>query len=238
MGKLAMILLPVFMVLTSAAASANNCLLIDDFTSGQVRSSLRTPNTSDTKTQTGSMLGGVRGTLFLINTNSFLQPAEMDVDKPNNNGVPLVVTTGLRTGFRLDMEYGVDTNFVTKPLGYFPTGCDRFRVHFDSASQVLNFNILVFQQNGFQHHFQDGINLDPSPFTNPFCVDFLFANFAGGLPNDTEDFAGQGIAVIDFIFQTGSAIGGNEFAVTRIETLDSTTAGANPCAIVAPPLGS
>jgi hypothetical protein len=96
------------LVLLNAAPSwaANNCLVIDDFTSGPVRSTLRDPNTSDTKTQTGSMLGGVRATVFRLTGNPFLQPAEMDIDKPKNNGIPLVVTTGLKTGFRLDMEYG------------------------------------------------------------------------------------------------------------------------------------
>lgn len=112
-------------------------------------------------------------------------------------------------------------------------------MHFDSASQILNFPIEVFQANGLEHHFLGGINLDPRPFISPFCVDFLFSNFSPGLPNDTPDFAGQGIAAIDFIFQSGGTpIGGNEWAITKIETLDSITATASPCAVVAPPLGS
>ena len=218
------------MVLAPVALWAQ-CQVIDDFTSGPVRLGLRIPNTSVAKTQTGSMLGGVRGTAFLIGGNQFLQPAEIDID----NGGPLVMTTGLREFFRLDMVYGVNASFVFTPLGYHPTGCDRFRVTFDSASRVLNFNILAFQGPGITP-FQDGINLDPGPFLSPFCVDFLFSNFITGAPNTPEDFAGQGLNALDFIFQSGSAIGANEFAITKIETVDPITAGANPCAIVAPHL--
>jgi len=51
-----------------------------------------------------------------------------------------------------------------------------------------------------------------------------------------QDFANKGINAVDFIFQTGSAIGANEFAITKVETVDPTTAALNPCAIVAPHL--
>jgi hypothetical protein len=215
-----------FLMLLTVAAAWPQCQVIDDFTTGKVRTSLRTPNTSSTDIQMGSMLGGVRETIFLIGANQFLQPAEMDIDK----GGPLVVSTGVRESFRLDVQYGVDKNGAFDPLGYYPTGCDRFRVTFDSASLVLNFNILVFQ-GPLNPYFQDGLNLDPIPFAgNPFCVDFLFSNFKNPLMV-TQDFAGQGINGIDFIFQTGSVIGANDFAITKFET----TTGDAGC-VMAPPL--
>jgi len=227
------------MGLTAATGWPNNCEVIDDFSSGSVRSALRNPGTVDTQTQTGTMLGGVRGTSFEIvpSGNPFLQPVELDVDNPAKTGVPLVVTTGLRTSWRLDMDYGVNTSFGAAPLHYFPTGCDRFRVSFDSASQTLNFNIVVFQGPSFGHYAQDGLNLDPSVFALPFCVDFLFSNFVASPIGDTVDFAGKGILVIAFVFQRGSAFGGNEFAITKIETLDSPTAASKPCQVIAPPIG-
>jgi hypothetical protein len=220
----------------TSGVSQINCLTIDDFTTGADSLPLKTPGTSAQVTQTGTMLGSVRGTAFEIvpNGNPFLQPAEVDIDQ--GSGIPLVMTTGLKTFWRLEMEYGVDLKFAAYPLNYFPTGCDRFRVTFDSASQTVNFNVVVFYGPDYGHHAQDGINLDPSPYTYPFCVDFLFSNFAPGIPNDTPDFAGKGILSIDFVFQSGSAIGGNEFAITKIETLDPSAAAMNPCAIVAPPL--
>jgi hypothetical protein len=225
-------------VLVPATARASNCLTIDDFSSGPGRSTLVAPNTTDTQTQAGNMIGGVRLTSFLIGANPFLQIAGMAADHPGNNGIPLVVTTGLRSGFRLDLLYGFDANFLPKNLNYFPTGCDRFRVTFDSASQTLNFNVVAWYNPDYGHHAQDGINLNPAPFTTTFCVDFLFSNFAPGIAGDTPDFPNKGILLLDLIFQTGSAIGGNEFAIKKIETVDPATAATNPCAIVAPPLGS
>ncbi len=230
MGTRASVILVCLLALTPAAAWAQ-CQVIDDFTSGPVRLSLRMPNSSQLDAEPGTMLGGVRANSFVLPVNQFLQPAEVDEDM----GGPLVMTTGLRAFFRLDMIYGLTTTFTLNPLGYKPVGCDRFRVTFDSASQVLNFNVQAFQAPGFTP-FQDGINLDAAPFAgNPFCVDFLFANFATGVPI-MQDFAGKGIDAIDFIFQSGSAIGANEFAITKIETVSLATATANPCAIVAPPL--
>jgi len=38
-----------------------------------------------------------------------------------------------------------------------------------------------------------------------------------------QDFANKGINAVDFIFQTGSAIGANEFAITKVETVDPTS---------------
>ena len=225
-------------VLVPAAARANNCVTLDDFTSGPGRSTLVAPNTTDTQTQAGAMIGGARLTSFLIGANPFLQIAGMAADHPGNSGVPLVVTTGLRSGFRLDTLYGFDVNKVPKNLNYFPTGCDRFRVTFDSASQTLNFNVVVWYNPDYGHHAQSGINLNPAPFTTTFCVDFPFANFTPGIAGDTPDFPNKGILLIDFIFQTGSAIGGNEFAIKKFETVDPATAATTPCAIVVPPFGS
>jgi hypothetical protein len=49
-----------------------------------------------------------------------------------------------------------------------------------------------------------------------------------------QDFAGKGIDLLDFIFQSGSAIGANAFAITKIQTLDQATATTNPCMFVVP----
>ena len=70
------------------------------------------------------------------------------------------------------------------------------------------------------------------------CVDFPFANFTPGIAGDTPDFPNKGILLVDFIFQTGSAIGGNEFAIKKFETVDPATASAFACPIVVPPFGS
>lgn len=213
------------------------CQVIDDFTTGKYRVRLDTPNATTTnyadpkRAQTGTMLGGVRVTAFLVAGNPFGQPGELNVAK---SGPQLVISEGTRQFFRLDMQYGQDTNFNNVPLGYSPTGCDRFRVTFDSNSRVLNFNTLVFSPG--TTYYQLGINMDASPSPAPFCVDFPFDNFikGGTSTKGLQNFAGDGIDFLDFIFQSGSAIGANDFAVTKIETVSPATAIASPCTFVAP----
>jgi hypothetical protein len=90
----------------------------------------------------------------------------------------------------------------------------------------------------YGHHAQSGLNLNPAPFTTTFCVDFPFADFTPGIAGDTPDFPNKGILLVDFIFQTGSAIGGNGFAIKKFETVDAATASAFACPIVVPPFGS
>jgi hypothetical protein len=227
------------MNLTAMNGWSNNCLVVDDFSTGSVRSSLRDPNTRATVTQTGNMLGGVRGTtLFLpANGNPFFQPVEMDIDTPPGVHVPLVLTTGLRTGFSFAVYYGVDTTFKGLPLNYHPTGCDRLRLHFDSFSQPLNFNALVFQESTPPAYGQISTNFFPNLITGsgvtPFCVDLPFANFhASGGP---LDFATNGISAMEFLFGGATPLGGVDFAITKIETVDAVTAARSPCSVVLPP---
>jgi hypothetical protein len=66
----------------------------------------------------------------------------------------------------------------------------------------------------------------------PFCVDFPFAKFAE-VPGVTQDFANAGISLLDVIFQSGSAINADDFAVTKIEVLDGTDPANKPCAFSA-----
>jgi hypothetical protein len=107
-------------------------------------------------------------------------------------------------------------------------------VTFDSSSRVVNFNIVAFSPlpDGTLAHFQAGTNVDASPSVLPFCVDFPFAKFAE-VPGVTQDFANAGISLLDVIFQSGSAIGADDFAVTKIEVLDGTDPANKPCAFSA-----
>jgi len=221
-------------VMAAAARASSGCLVIDNFTQGKyrVRFDTASNNFTDSKrAQTGNnILGGVRNPFFLYAPNpSFGLIGELVVAR---DGAPLAVSMGPRAFFRLDLMYGLDANTppMSAPLGYFPTGCDRFRVGFDSNSRVLNFNVEVFQTNG--QIFLVGLNLVPNDTGLPFCVDFPFANFVTNV-GPPQQFATNGIGGIDVIFQSGSAIGANDFAVTKFETVTPATAAASPCAFVA-----
>ena len=215
------------LLLLAAGAAWPQCRVIDDFTTGTTQLDLRVSGTGfDTDTQTGSMIGGLRHVNFFTEANPFLQLGEAKVEK----GGPLTVSNGVREFFRLEVFWGIDAKNNIVPLRYVPSGCDRVRVTFDSSSAVVNFNVQVDTPVAL---FQDGINLSSSPSTLPYCVDFPFANFVSNTKSAKPDFAAQGITYMDMVLQSGSAIGANNFAITKIETLDSATAAATPCAFVA-----
>ena len=216
----------------AAGGCSAQCLVFDDFSTGKYDVQFAPVNATATNYsdpnayQTGGMLSGMRETAFEISGGPFGQQAELTVA---GSAHALAVTSGTREFFRIDLVYGQS---LKAPLRYHPTGCDRFRVTFDSSSQQgVNFNIVVFQSGG--PGYSEGINLFPTTAGQPFCVDFPFDKFvtnAGPIP---AAFASKGIDVVDFVLQSGAAAGANAFAMTKVETLDSTTAAEKPCAFVA-----
>jgi hypothetical protein len=201
--------------------------VIDDFTQGRVNKELEGPDQSVTLFQSApNALGGVREEFYRnIIAEPLGQEGQLNIGRGH-----LTLSSGVREFFRIDLIYGHDLAGNLVPLHLRPAGCDRFRVTFDSSSRVVNFNIVVFtpEATGGLAHFQAGTNVDASPSTLPFCVDFPFAKFAG-VPGQTHDFAATGIDLMDVIFQSGSAIGANDFAVTRIEVIDGTDPAVKPC---------
>lgn len=220
-----------YLLLATVAVRAQ-CLVIDDFSTGKYKVQLSTPNTTMTNysdpdyVQAGTMLGGTRETAFMVSGNPFGHSGELTVDNTNN---ALVISSSVREFFRLDLVYGQS---LTAPLGYHPTGCDRFRVSFDSSSQQgLNFNIVLYQSGG--PGYSAGINVFPRPADVPFCVDFPFDQFVTNAGNIPQAFADKGIDSLDLVLQSGAAVGANAFAMTQVETVSASTAAAKPCAFVA-----
>jgi hypothetical protein len=216
------------LLLLAAGMVWSQCRAIDDFATGTAQMDLRVTGPGvDTNTQTGSMIGGLRHVNFFTYQNPFLQLGEIKVEK----GGALTVSNGVREFFRLEVYWGIDANNNIVPLRYKPSGCDRFRVTFDSNSGLVNFNVQVDTPAAL---FQDGINLPAGPATGlPFCVDFPFANFVSNTHGAKPDFASEGITYMDAVLQSGPVIGANNFAITRIETVDPGTATVAPCAYVA-----
>jgi hypothetical protein len=216
------------LLLLAAGMAWPQCRVIDDFTTGKTQMDLRVSGSgADTNTQTGSMIGGLRHINFFTYANPFLQLGEAKVE----NGGPLTVSNGVREFFRLEVFWGIDASNKIVPLGYTPSGCDRLRVTFDSNSALVNFNVQVDTPVAL---FQDGINLATGPATAlPFCVDFPFSHFVSNTAGAKPNFAIQGITYMDMVLQSGPVIGANNFAITKVETLDSVTAAAAPCAFVA-----
>jgi hypothetical protein len=219
----------VIVLLAAAPGLAQTCpsgaaTLIDNFTKGHVGPLLLTgANQSlDRHQLAANVPGGVRREFFENTANPFRQVAEFgvlsDPTDPTGGGA-LVVGTGAREFFRIELFYGIDVNNNLAPLHYFPpSDCDRFRVTFDSSDLGVNFNFEAWTPaNGVpdQIVFDDGINMDGS--TGPFCIEFPFAHFGTNTQNATQDFVHTGIDLILPILQSGSATGANDFALKRIE---------------------
>jgi hypothetical protein len=210
--------------------AAAQCRAIDDFSVGGYGSTLSTPNARTTngsdkfRFQTGTtILGARRDVEFAIAGNPFGLTGELSIA---GIGGGLVIGSGTRQFFRLDVLYG---DALNAPLDYHPTGCDRFRVTFDSSSQqALNLTIEVYQPGG--PNYSDGINLFPTAAGQPFCVDFPFDQFVTNAGPILQSFASQGVSMLDLIAQSGAAVGANSFAITRFETVG---ASAAPCPFVA-----
>jgi hypothetical protein len=211
--------------LLAAGMAWPQCRVIDDFTTGTTQIDLRVIGTgTDTNTLTGSMIGGLRYVHFLTYVNPFLQLGEAKLEK----GSALTVSTGVRELFRSEVFWGINASGHVVPLGYMPSGCDRYRVTFDSNSGIVNFNVQVDTPVTL---FEHGINLSPSSASGlRFCVDFPFSHFISNTPGAKPDFAAQAITWMDMVRQSGPVIGTNNFVITKIGTLDSGTAAATPCA--------
>jgi hypothetical protein len=195
-------------------------LLIDDFTTGSYQADAF-PSAPDTHFQSGAMLGGARGT-SLSTTSSLPQhqrPASLFIPQ----GGPLILETGFQVTHRLELLYGWNSSGTQSPLNLDARGYNRIRVFFDGLDQTENFNI-VFWSAGGARYYQLGINASGLP--RSFCIDFPFANFgSGGVPEaDLAD-----IDYMAFIFQTGTPMGGTDFALRSASLIGPSGVGSASC---------
>jgi hypothetical protein len=205
-------------------------LLLDDFSTGKYGKQLLSG--SNTNSQTGSMIGGTRETVFFVCPpgpcgayNRFGQTGSFQVRaKTKTTPSALIYNSGYKVSPRLDVFYGSGA-----PMNLdLSTLYDRFRVTFDGSDLSVNFNIVAWTGTLYS---QTGCNIDPS--ITSFTIDFPFANFAPGGGTPGADFGG--VTLLDFIFQSGSAIGGNDWAVTSFQAIPI---GAPPADITCAGLGT
>jgi hypothetical protein len=222
-----------------AAFAAGNCLVIDDFTTGPTRLSVTATNTWVIDTQPGSMLGGWRTAGLMMSSNRYRLPALLTINYAKS---PLVGMFPLEGNSRAEVIYGqawpgAVPGGPVAPLAYYPIGCDRFRVHFNSAaaSYDINFVVSAWYQDDYPYYAQGGVSVQRFARPSSFCVDVPFAALVNTGRYGTADLAlpSRGIRALDFIFQSGSAGGAEQFAVSKIETLDAATAALRACEIVA-----
>jgi hypothetical protein len=217
----ALLLLAAFLALPLAASAQ---LMLDDFSSGSYKKQLSSG--SDTNTQAGTMIGGKRLTVFSVCQsnpcglqNMFGQTASFQIrSKTKIAPSVLIFSSGYYTSPRLDVEYG-----SAGPLQLDLSNYDRLRVNFHGNDLVVNFNIVAFSGTKYS---QTGCNLTAS--TNQVSIDFPFAYFTSG-----ADFSN--ISAFDFIFQSGSAVGAEDWAVTSFQAIPT---GAPPAQVTCYGLGT
>jgi hypothetical protein len=178
---------------------------IDDFRTGPYEVSIQ--SSYDTSVQPGSMLGGFRLTHLLVGSgpaNPLGHAGVLDI-RP---GGPLVVDAGYRVGPRLEVYYGygAEQEFLALDEDLAAEG-DRFRLHFEASDHALNVNIVVFTGSEYASL---GYNLEASNW--PFTQDFAFSDFRSFTAVDWEH-----IDVVVLVVQSTSVMGGNDWALSKIE---------------------
>ena len=178
-------------------------LLIDDFTTGEHFAIRWFGNELDV--QGGSMLGGFRRTNFIIASNDRIQPGILHIRRGEG---PLVIDAGFKVQHRLEITYGIDSIGSLAPLNLDLSSFDRLSVDFEASDLGVNFNIVIFSGNGTARA-QLGFNLVPS--ITAFSIDFPLVDFS-----PVGDFDIGDVDLIVLVLQSGSATGGNDYAVTSI----------------------
>jgi hypothetical protein len=197
--------------------------VVDDFSTGPHHVELQSG--SDRSTQTGSMLGGERTTIFAIptaptnpNNNPYGLTAAFDV-LPSQSPL-LIVSTPYKAFHSADVFYGLN-----RPIDVSFSCYDRFRVHFAASDLGLNINMQVAATNTNGVVAQCGRNVPGQTTGVGFDVDFPFDCFvvnAGPLP----DF--HHITQVRLLVQSGSAIAANDYAISKIEAAGTSTTPPTP----------
>jgi hypothetical protein len=184
---------------------AHALMVIDDFSTGEFAQSVgitgfNDPSTWFTDQQSGTMIGGTRTvTLETGGINGSTNSSTIGV-----GGGALELELGVETTHRLGINYGAI------PLGLDLSGEDRLRLDFNSNTDGLNFNILLFDDTA--SYLQIGYNITPS--ATPFNWDFLFSDGVLGAQPGVTTFNFNNISSIYLQTQTG--IAGQDFSISGI----------------------
>lgn len=178
---------------------------IDDFQTGTYEASIRSADVLAVRA--GSMLGGYRWTHLIAGdgtANPFAQAGAVQI----RDGA-LVVSGGYKVYPRLEVFYGLGPEGVV-PLNLNLAALgDRLRLHFQGSDRGLNVNIVLFSDAAYA---QVGYNLDASDA--PFTQDFALQDFGAVAGFDLTH-----VNYIALVVQSGSAIGSNDWALTKFDVV-------------------
>jgi len=196
--KMRTTLLIAFGALSFSAAHA--FVMIDDFSSGTYMKTMSSGN--DQNVQSGTMLGGTRGTDLTVVSN----PLNVVFDFQVGNGF-LVADAGSALRDIVELRYGIGAGMVPVDLNSNLAGEDRFRLFFDSNDLNLNLDLTVRSGASSYTHSR----VIAGGFANtPFVEDILFTS---------SGLAGMNWADVDEIRFRFSNTPSGDFAISQIQAV-------------------
>lgn len=215
-----------FIVLAMLVAGAQFALAqdltIDDFTTGASKILKYSKGTINPVTQTGDpshLIGGTRSANFNLTSNTLKQISTFQF-RPDvkNNQSAFIHNAAFYAAPRVDMEYGAGAPMHADLGSYRSDSNGLIRVNFKGLTENLNFNIQLFTGTTWA---QGGCNILAYP--GQFSVELPLDKFVDNGINFGD------INTINVIFQSSSAIGGVEFAISSIEVSKTPQPGAISC---------
>jgi len=147
----------VLFALAAVAAYPQKTLTIDDFRTGEFRSTTNCGDTFEEIQPGAGILGGYRLTR-LVTANPNNRPCGVELP----SGGPLYMEMGVGVLYRLELIYGVDGDGVAVPLNLDLRPYDNLRLRFDSIDTLVNFNVVVFFPDASRAQFGENI-VPPGP---------------------------------------------------------------------------
>jgi hypothetical protein len=210
-----------FVLLALAIAGAQD-LTIDDFTTGPSNILMYQSGTTNVSKQTGDpnhLIGGLRYTNVNAKGNTLNQVSTFQF-RPDvkNNQSAFIHNGAFYASPRVDMGYGWGAVMHVDLGSYRNDSKGLIRVNFKGLAENLNFNIQLFTGTKWA---QGGCNIAAYP--GAFSVELPLDKFADTGINFAD------VTYVNFIFQSSSAIGAVNFAVSSIQVSKTPHTGAIPC---------
>jgi hypothetical protein len=182
--------------------------VLDDFTSGSNDIVAKTTPAPTCKTlSTPTPLGWGRLTTLAVAQNPFGLFSETSIGSGH-----LIMDIGLNMYNRLDLIYGLDcVTGAAIPLTLNLGAYGRFRINFIglNGTHGLNFNIVIYQSNGYV--YSAGQNVAPQ--SGPFYIDFPFSSFVSN--NSPQALDLSKVVLFDFVFQALDTFGVSSITAVR-----------------------
>ena len=218
--KLRFVAAVVLSLAAMALSAAAQDLTIDDFQTGRSPILKYSSGATNSSIQTGDpshLIGGTRQVNVNIAGNPLNQLSTFQF-RPDvkHNLSAFIQNPGFYVSHRIDMAYGGGAPMHVDLSPYQQNGF--IRLNFLGLTENLNFNIQLFTGTVWA---QGGCNIGYYP--GPFSVELPLSKFVDKGVNFAD------INTMNFIFQSGSAIGIVSSAITSIDASNTSKPGAISC---------